>query len=56
MSLSFTSVAYEDNHNCVPWLGLQCIDDKQFSDFLKANAADRLDDIEGEEEFHNHLH
>ncbi len=55
MSLLFTSTAYEDNHGCVSWSGLQCEDNEQFSSFLNTKVASRLDDAEGTDEFRNHL-
>ena len=55
MSLSFISIIYEDDHNCVSWSGLQCADNQHFSDFLTSKVANRLDDSEGNAEFSNHL-
>jgi len=56
MSLSFTSVVYEDNNqSCVSWSGLQCSNNDQFSKFLTTKVASRLDDSEGNDEFRSHL-
>jgi len=55
MSLSFLTTDYENNHDCVSWLGLKCEDNEQFSDFLTTKTANRLDDTVGGDEFRNHL-
>jgi hypothetical protein len=55
MSLSFTSIVYEDNHNCVSWSGLQCADGEHFFGFLANNVSSRLSDSEGNDEFRSHL-
>jgi hypothetical protein len=55
MSLSFSTITYENNHDCVSWVGLKCEDNEQFAGFLKTRTAHRLDDTEGSNEFHHHL-
>lgn len=55
MSLPFSTIAYENNHQCVSWSGLKCEENEQFFDFLTNKTKKRLDDTESSTEFRNHL-
>ncbi len=55
MGLSFYKEVYQNTHHCVSWVGLKYKDNEQFSAFLTTKVANRLDDTEGNTEFHNHL-
>ena len=55
MSLPFSNIAYENNHQCVSWAGLICEENEHFSDFLTNKASNRFDDTEGSTEFRTYL-
>ncbi len=56
MIRSCTTTEFEDNHVCVSWRGQSFSDSNDFSEFLQTQVRSRLDDREGVEDLHSHLH
>ena len=55
MSPHFAKQVYQDEHECVSWVGFELTDDSQLSTFLKTNVAGRFDDSQENAKFQEFL-
>lgn len=55
MTLPFVSIKYNGTKRHVSWQGLSLCSGEEFSAFMCREVADRLNDTQGRDEFHNHL-